>query len=245
VADAWSRYPGYAIDLVPLRGIGRAVVGDVVVAQSGRCLLVRESDHRDVLYFPRDSIVVPVDDSERTTTCPFKGEARHGNLSIGDVDLDDVAWWYPAPRTEVAGLVDHVSFYADRVEVTASIPFADGGGSTSTFPIWGTAGDLVELMDVAANGEGRFIAPTYPNPPIGTFFDLEWHDDRRVVVEGGQLLGAAIVAAAKNRPDQRLVRRTCRTRRRCPPAWPHGVGFRHSNRAGRSVAGQRAGDGGG
>ena len=205
MADAWSRYPGYVIDLVPLRGIGRAIVGDMLVAESDRCLLVRESDHRDVLYFPRHSILVPVGDSERTTTCPFKGQARYGSLSIGDVDLDDVAWWYPEPRTEVAGLADHVSFYADRVAVTASIPFADGGESTSTFPIWGTADDLVALMDVAAEGDGRFTAPAYPNPPIGTFFDLEWHGQRRIVVEGGQLLGAAIVAAAKSRPDHRVT----------------------------------------
>ena len=34
---------------------------------------------------------------------------------------------------------------------------------------------------------------------------MEWHKQRRMVVEGGQLLGAAIVGAAKARPDQHVT----------------------------------------
>src|SRR4051794_12073397 len=203
--DAWARYPDYAIDLVPLEGIGRVHVGDVLVAESDRCLLVRESEHRDVVYFPAEAVKVPVLHSELVTTCPFKGEASHGTLAVAGTVLDAVVWWYPESRAEVAGIAGHVSFYADRVQVTGSIPFPDGGEATATFPIWGTAHDLAELMDVAPTGEGRFTAPTFPNPPLGTSFSMGWHDERRNVVEGGQLLGAAIVAAAKSRPDQRVA----------------------------------------
>jgi hypothetical protein len=60
-------------------------------------------------------------------------------------------------------------------------------------------------MDVVPTGDGTYTAPTFPDPPIGTFVDMSWHAERRNVVEGGQLLGAAIVAAAKARPDQRVT----------------------------------------
>ena len=77
--------------------------------------------------------------------------------------------------------------------------------ATVRFPIWGTADDLATLMDVIPVSDGSFTAPPYPNPPVGTFFSLDWHKERRVVIEGGQLLGAAIVAASKTRPDQRVT----------------------------------------
>jgi acyl-CoA thioesterase II len=206
VASAWPRYPGYAIDLVPLDGVGRARVGDVVVAESDRCVLVRESDHRDQLYFPRADVDATVlVDSDHHTICPFKGEASYAGVAVGDTVLDDVLWWYPHPMAEVAGIDGYAAFYDHRVEVTASVPFADGDGATARFPIWGTAADLGALMDVVSVGDGTFVAPPFPDPPLGTFIEMRWHSQRRNVVEGGQLLGAAVVAAARSRPDQRVT----------------------------------------
>ena len=206
VESAWPKYPGYAIDCLPLDGIGRVRVGETLVAESARCLVVRESDHRDQLYFPIEDITgADLLPSDHRTICPFKGEASYGSLSVGGAVLEDVVWWYPDPMDEVAGLAGYAGVYADRVEVTASIPFTDGDEATVRFPPWGTADDLVRLMDVAPDGEGRFTAPTFPDPPIGTFIDMAWHKQRRNVIEGGQLLGAAIVAAAKSRPDQHVT----------------------------------------
>ena len=121
-----------------------------------------------------------------------------------------MVWAYPEPYEEVAGLRDHVAFYADRVEVTAVLPYDDGDEGVTRFPVWGTAADLAGLMDVAAVDTGgpdhlRFRAPTYPDPPLGTFFDWARTLRARNVVEGGQLLGAAVAAAARARPDLRVV----------------------------------------
>ena len=206
VVNAWPRYPGYAIDLVPLGGVGRARVGNVVVAESDRCVLVRESDHRDQLYFPRADVDAGVlVDSDHHTVCPFKGEASYAGLAVGSTFLEDVMWWYPHPMAEVAGIDGYVAFYDDRVEVTASVPFGDGDDAATSFPIWGTALDLAGLMDVVRADGGAFVAPPFPDPPLGTFFELGWHSRRRNVVEGGQLLGAAVVAAGRSRRDQRVT----------------------------------------
>jgi acyl-CoA thioesterase II len=206
VSSAWPDYPGYAIEIVPLQGIGRAHVGNTLIAESNRCLLVRESDHRDQLYFPLENITATfLIETKHQTVCPFKGVASYSSLSVSGVLLENALWWYPTPMSEVAGLAGYAAFYTDLVEVTASIPFENQGEATTRFPLWGTTDDLTDLMDVTPIVDGSFAAPPYPNPPIGSYFTLDWHAHRRPVVEGGQLLGAAIVAASKSRPDQRVI----------------------------------------
>ena len=206
VESAWPKYPGYAIDLVPLDGIGRAHVGDQLVAESSGCLIVRESDHRDQLYFPLADVDADLlIDSDHRTICPFKGEAGHRSLKVGGTVVENALWTYPTPMDEVGGIAGYAAFYTDRVDVTAAIPFPDGDEAASRFPIWGTTRELADLMDVVPSGDGSYTAPTFPDPRLGTFVDMAWHAQRRNVVEGGQLLGAAIVAAAKARPDQRVT----------------------------------------
>ena len=206
IESAWTSYPGYVIDIVPLAGIGRARVGDSLVAESDQCLLVRESDHLDQLYFPRacldDALLTG---SDHHTVCPFKGQAAYHGLLVDGTALDDAVWYYPEPMEEVAGLDGYVAFGDPAVDVTASVALGEGDEATVQMPMWGTARDLVTLMDVSAHGDGTFTAPTHPDPPVGTFFDLAWHQQRRNVIEGGQLLGASIVAAARTRPDQRVT----------------------------------------
>ena len=54
-------------------------------------------------------------------------------------------------------------------------------------------------------GEGHFTSPPHPDPPVGTFFPQLRKKNARLVIEGGQLLGEAIVAAAKSVPGQRVT----------------------------------------
>ncbi len=206
VASAWEKYPGYAVDIQPWSGVGRATVAGTPVAMSSRCLLVRESDHLDQLYFPRgdvdDSVIVR---SDHHTICPFKGEASYGHVSVAGTLLEDAMWWYPDPLGQVSALAGYVAFYPDQIDVTFSLPLDEDDEATVRFPLWGTAEDLAGLMDVAPLADGRYAAPSYPDPPLGTYFSMEWHNQRRNIVEGGQLLGGAIVATSKSRPDQRVT----------------------------------------
>jgi acyl-CoA thioesterase-2 len=206
IRSAWADMPGYRIDAVPLDGVGRVRAGGRLLAESERCLLVRESDHRDQLYLPADDVLVELEPTDHHTICPFKGEASYWTVP-GDEPLENVVWGYPDPMPEVAAIAGYVAFYTDRVDVTVHVPFGDGDEATATFPVWGTAGDLAACMDVAPvdSAEGRFEAPGYPDPPLGTFFDQAPRLRARNVVEGGQLLGGAIAAASRSRPDLRVT----------------------------------------
>ena len=209
IESAWPKYPGYAITATPFDGVGRVSVGDLVVAESDRCLVVAESDHLDQLYFPVADVrwehLTPTD---HHTICPFKGEASYWTVTTPDGEvLENVAWAYEEPFPEVAGIRDHVAFYTHRTDVTVTERWSDDPRDhiTRAFPLWGSAEDLLRLMDVEQVGPDRFVAPPYPDPPYGTFFEWATKLTTRNVIEGGQLLGTIVSAAAKTDPTKRVT----------------------------------------
>jgi uncharacterized protein (DUF427 family)/acyl-CoA thioesterase len=209
VESAWGRYPGYRADLVPWRGRGRVRLGDRVLAESDACLIVEESDHAAQLYFPESSVAWEhFEATDHHTICPFKGEADYWTLTDSDPPLENVVWAYRKPLQEVAGLAGYVAFYTDRlaVELVEAFPSDPGHEVVQRMPAWGDAADLLRLLDVTPVAEGRFTSPPYPDPPLGTFFpQLVKKQQPRLVIEGGQLLGEAIVAASKTVPGQRVT----------------------------------------
>jgi uncharacterized protein (DUF427 family)/acyl-CoA thioesterase len=191
VESAWPAQPDYSIDLVPWEGTARVLAGDVVVAETRAALVVREQDHVDRLYVPEGDVRWDLfSPSDSHTICPFKGRADYWTLVGTESEEADVAWAYPTPLPEVAGLDGHVGFYHERLHVLVGQTWPDGSLVESNFPVWGDATDLTRLMDVVPSAEGRYVGPAHGNTP-------------RNVVEGGQLLGQAIVAAGKAVPGQR------------------------------------------
>ena len=196
IESAWPRYPDYRIDLVPCRATARVWHGDLLLAESDSCLVLQETKHVDRLYFPMDDVRFELfTESDKHTICPFKGEASYWSLTATDPPEDMVVWTYREPFDEVAGIKGHVAFYQERVriEVEDRWPGSDPAALTvNRFPLWGDAADLVHLIDVQEEGPGRFVGPPY-------------RDLTRNVVEGGQLLASAMVAASKTIPGQRVT----------------------------------------
>ena len=117
-----SRYrdaPGYRVELTPNGERVRVFLGEDEVADSRRTLLVKESRHAPVVYFPFDD--VRMDLLERTaheTFCPFKGYASYWTIRIENRLEENAVWAYEDPFEEVAGLRGYVSFYVGRGELT-------------------------------------------------------------------------------------------------------------------------------
>jgi acyl-CoA thioesterase-2 len=193
IESAWPKYPGYRIDVTSHPATGRAWLGDLLVAESDACLLVQEIKHVDRLYFPEAHVrwehFTP---TETRSVCPFKGQATYWSLAGPDGVEDDVVWAYRTPFAEVGGIEGHVCFYEDRLRVELSETWPDGSVVTTRFPTWGDQSDLLRLIDVEPVGEDRFVGPA-----------RGW--SRRDVVEGGQQLAEAIVAASKSLPGQRVT----------------------------------------
>jgi acyl-CoA thioesterase-2 len=195
IESAWESHPGYRIDLVPYVGTARVWHGDLLLAESQAALRVWETDHVERLYFPESDVPFDLfEPNDHHSVCPFKGEADYVTLTASDPPLEDVFWTYRDPFTEVAGLKGYYGVYHEKVRVELETRWPDDERAVTThrFPVWGDQSDLVRLMDAQPVGTNRFVAPGY-------------HERTRNVVEGGQLVGQAIVAAAKAIPGQRVV----------------------------------------
>ncbi len=194
VESAWARYPNYRIELAPVHGIARVQHGGLTLAESAKALRVIETDHVERLYFPeRDVRLDLLEPNDHHTVCPFKGQADYWSLTRAPEPVEDLFWTYRDPFPQVSGLQGYLGVYHEKATVEIETRWdRDGEATTTRFPAWGDEADLIRLIDVEPSGPGRFLAPGY-------------HERTRNVVEGGQLLAQALVAAGKTVPGQELI----------------------------------------
>lgn len=109
--------PAHKILFSPFPRRVRAVLGGQVVLDTTRGQLLHESNILPVLYVPRDDVDFDLlTPTERTTHCPFKGDASYWTIEAGDVTAEDAVWGYPEPNPDVPFLADHVAVYFDRMD---------------------------------------------------------------------------------------------------------------------------------
>ena len=114
----YHKYPDYRVDLSDGAERVVATLAGEAIADSRRTLVVRETRHDPVVYFPREDVRFDLlTRTDHETFCPFKGEASYWTIPVGEREEANAVWSYEDPFPEVAGLKDYVSFYADRVEL--------------------------------------------------------------------------------------------------------------------------------
>jgi uncharacterized protein (DUF427 family) len=95
----------------------RAELGGEVVIDTVRGKLLYETGHRPVFYFPiddvRDGVIEPTD---RTTHCPYKGDASYWTLSAGGKVVENALWGYPEPIEGAPPLAGYVAAYWDKLD---------------------------------------------------------------------------------------------------------------------------------
>lgn len=116
-APGFAQHPGYRVEILPCETRVRVEVGGVTIADSSRVLLLRETGHVPVYYFPKEDVrrelLAP---SDHRTYCPFKGHANHWTLTLGDRRVENAAWSYESPYREVPGIRGAIAFYGEKVE---------------------------------------------------------------------------------------------------------------------------------
>ncbi len=113
----YHKYPDYSVDLEPSSKRVRVKLNGEVIADSNRTLIVRETKHDPVVYFPQEDVRFDcLEPTDHQTFCPFKGEASYWTLQVGDCVEENAVWSYEDPFDEVAGLKGYVAFYSDRVD---------------------------------------------------------------------------------------------------------------------------------
>ncbi len=206
-----GRHPGVLRQPVPFRV--RARWGDRILAESVAAVRVEPPGRPPLLCLPvADLRTADLVDDGRTTSSPVTGTsklmsvapapggtapsattARGGPDPAGDGRA--VLRCFVEPPPGLGWLDGLAAFDHDRVTVEV-VDGRDGDDprdvTVKRFPTWGDAADLIDLLEVRPEGGGRYVSATRPNP-------------RRPVVEGSQILGQAIVAAARHAPGRRVV----------------------------------------
>jgi uncharacterized protein (DUF427 family) len=109
--------PGKALYLEPTPKRVRAVLGGETVLDSRHAMLLHESGHQPIYYFPPEDVRRDLlEPSDRHTRCPKKGEASYYTIRAGETVVEAGAWSYPEPIESAAGLKDLIAFYFNRME---------------------------------------------------------------------------------------------------------------------------------
>jgi uncharacterized protein (DUF427 family) len=95
-------------------------VGDLLLADTERCLVVDEQDHGLVFYIPdgdiRTELFVP---DNRTSVCPYKGVATYRRLPRDGGDV--LIWSYKEPLPEVSRLKGYSAFFQNEVDLRVGV----------------------------------------------------------------------------------------------------------------------------
>jgi uncharacterized protein (DUF427 family) len=109
--------PGRALYLEPTPKRIRAVLGGEPVADSRAAMMLHESGHQPVYYFPPADVRADLlERSDRRTHCPKKGDASYYTICVGDHVVDAGAWYYPEPLEGAPPIKDLISFYWSRMD---------------------------------------------------------------------------------------------------------------------------------
>jgi uncharacterized protein (DUF427 family) len=95
----------------------RVVLGGETVADSRRVKLMHETRHLPVYYFPEDDVRMDLlEATDHTTTCPFKGEASHWSVRVGENVAENAVWSYPDPIESAPPIEGYLAFYWRKMD---------------------------------------------------------------------------------------------------------------------------------
>ena len=82
----------------------------VVIADTTRALTLKEASYPAVQYLPReDANMALLARTERTTHCPYKGDASYFTVTAGGLERPNAGWSYEAPSLAVQEIAGHVA----------------------------------------------------------------------------------------------------------------------------------------
>ncbi len=96
----------------------RVTADGVVIADTTRALTLKEARYPAVQYVPRqDANMELLARTERTTHCPYKGDANYFSIKANGKTLDNATWTYETPFPAMTEIANHLAFYPDKVKI--------------------------------------------------------------------------------------------------------------------------------
>lgn len=100
------------IKITKAAGTWTVRAGGAVLGESSNALELVEGDMTPIIYFPREDIAMAfLDESDNSSHCPHKGDARYFSVVTKSRTLENAVWSYETPKEAVAQIKDHLAFY--------------------------------------------------------------------------------------------------------------------------------------
>jgi uncharacterized protein (DUF427 family) len=110
--------PEHPITLTPANTRWRARFAGHVIADTAEAVILREADYPAVVYFPRADVSTEyMSVGERSTHCPYKGDATYYTLLMDGELVENAAWSYEHPFPAMEEIAGRLAFYPDKVQV--------------------------------------------------------------------------------------------------------------------------------
>ncbi|MEO8114335.1 MAG: DUF427 domain-containing protein [Phenylobacterium sp.] len=110
--------PDHPITVEPAKRRWRAIYSGHVIADTNDALVLREADYPQVVYFPRGDVSMEyLSRTERTSHCPYKGDAAYYTILMDGRFAENAVWTYEAPFPAMETIAERLAFYTDQVEV--------------------------------------------------------------------------------------------------------------------------------
>ena len=115
--SGFANNPNKKIKMVPSPKRVRVKLNGETIADSSQVMLMHETGHDPVYYFPQEDLAMErFSTTGHHTHCPYKGDASYWNVAVGDAVEENIAWAYLDPFDEVPEIGGYVSFYWERME---------------------------------------------------------------------------------------------------------------------------------
>lgn len=112
--------PDHPITVTPAKTRWRAFFNGHVIADTADALILQEANYPPVVYFPRQDVAMEyMGRTDRTTHCPYKGDAAYYTIRMDSEIADNAVWTYEAPFDQMSAIAGRLAFYTDKVEVYA------------------------------------------------------------------------------------------------------------------------------
>ena len=112
--------PDHPISIQPATTRWRARFAGHVIADTEAALILQETSYQPVVYFPRADVSSEyLSRTERSTHCPYKGDAAYYTLLMDGEFAENAVWSYEQPYPAMNAIAGHLAFYRDKVEIYA------------------------------------------------------------------------------------------------------------------------------
>ncbi|MGI8430583.1 MAG: DUF427 domain-containing protein [Solirubrobacteraceae bacterium] len=95
----------------------RVEIAGETIADSRQVLLLHETGHQPVYYFPPEDVHSELlEPTDRHTHCPLKGDASYYTIRVAEHVVENGAWYYPDPLEPAPPIKGLIAFYFNRID---------------------------------------------------------------------------------------------------------------------------------